>query len=70
MSWLHTLTSEQSSDLQYRVEIVEPGWQRVVAACTHHEIAHAAYEAAARTYPKNRIILRQGARVMAGIGSE
>lgn len=64
MSWLHRLTAEQSDDLQYRVEIEEPGWNRIVAACAEVSIAIKAYEQALEAYPKNRIILRQAARVM------
>lgn len=66
---MYALTAEQSADLQYRVEIIDPGWSRTVAASVDIHIATAAYEMAVGVYSKNRVVLRQRARVLRDSGS-
>jgi hypothetical protein len=51
-------------ELSFRILKVHPAYDEVIALAANQLVGRAAYETAARMYPRERIEMRQGARII------
>jgi hypothetical protein len=51
-------------ELSFRILKVHPAYDEVIALAANQLVGRAAYETAVRMYPRERIEMRQGARII------